>query len=164
MADYPAKHEFVDDYPYLAYASEVDTVAGSGEGGEGGGSYTLPVASADTLGGVKIGSGLAIDNNGVLSSSGSDVFYVSISGVDQNGKPILAKKCTELNSAIEAGKKIVLQSTNTVESRTMTNTSEMIEHYSFVDNDVTNYGYTFSFMGGVTSFEGVNDDYPKASR
>lgn len=39
MADYPAKHEFVDDYPYLAYASEVDTVAGSGggEGGEGGG-------------------------------------------------------------------------------------------------------------------------------
>lgn len=33
----------------------------------GGGSYTLPVASASTLGGVKVGNGLAIDANGVLS-------------------------------------------------------------------------------------------------
>lgn len=31
--------------------------------------YTLPTASADTLGGVKVGSGLAI-NNGVLSTTG----------------------------------------------------------------------------------------------
>lgn len=36
----------------------------------GGGSYTLPTASADTLGGVKVGSGLAIDSDGVLSASG----------------------------------------------------------------------------------------------
>ena len=34
-----------------------------------GGSYTLPTASADTLGGVKIGSGLTI-TNGVLSADG----------------------------------------------------------------------------------------------
>lgn len=33
-------------------------------------SYTLPTASADTLGGIKVGSGLSIDNNGVLSASG----------------------------------------------------------------------------------------------
>ena len=36
----------------------------------GGGSYTLPTASASTLGGIKVGSGLAIDGNGTLSSSG----------------------------------------------------------------------------------------------
>lgn len=35
-----------------------------------GGSYTLPTASASTLGGVKVGSGLSIDANGVLSASG----------------------------------------------------------------------------------------------
>lgn len=35
----------------------------------GGGSYTLPFASATVLGGVKVGSGLAIDANGVLSST-----------------------------------------------------------------------------------------------
>lgn len=37
--------------------------------GSSGGSYVLPVASADTLGGVKVGSGLSIAD-GVLSASG----------------------------------------------------------------------------------------------
>ena len=31
--------------------------------------YTLPAASADTLGGVKVGTGLAINSSGVLSAS-----------------------------------------------------------------------------------------------
>lgn len=39
-----------------------------GEGG-GGGDYTLPTASASTLGGVKVGSGLTI-TDGVLSADG----------------------------------------------------------------------------------------------
>lgn len=39
----------------------------------GGGSYTLPVASADTLGGIKIGENLSIDENGVVSASGGGV-------------------------------------------------------------------------------------------
>ena len=40
-----------------------------GESGGGGGSYTLPTASASTLGGVKVGSGLTI-TDGVLSADG----------------------------------------------------------------------------------------------
>lgn len=32
--------------------------------------YSLPIASSNTLGGIKVGSGLSIDSNGVLSSSG----------------------------------------------------------------------------------------------
>lgn len=36
-----------------------------------GGTYTLPTASATVLGGVKVGSGLAIDGSGVLSATGS---------------------------------------------------------------------------------------------
>jgi hypothetical protein len=34
-----------------------------------GGSYTLPVASASTLGGVKVGAGLSVDGTGVLSAT-----------------------------------------------------------------------------------------------
>ena len=34
----------------------------------GANNYTLPTASSSVLGGVKVGSGLSIDNNGVLSS------------------------------------------------------------------------------------------------
>lgn len=35
-----------------------------------GSNFTLPIASASTLGGIKVGSGLSIDADGVLSSSG----------------------------------------------------------------------------------------------
>lgn len=35
-----------------------------------GSTYELPIASSETLGGVKVGSGLTIDANGVLSASG----------------------------------------------------------------------------------------------
>ena len=46
-------------------------VAGTNlETDSGGGSYVLPTASADTLGGVKIGEGVTIDDNGVLSANG----------------------------------------------------------------------------------------------
>ena len=42
-----------------------------GAGGGGGGEhYVLPVASAKTLGGVKVGNNLSIDENGVLNASG----------------------------------------------------------------------------------------------
>ena len=44
------------------------SISVSGGGSSGGGSYTLPTASSSTLGGVKIGSGLTINTNGVVSA------------------------------------------------------------------------------------------------
>ena len=41
-----------------------------GNGGGGGGSYVLPPATANRLGGIKVGSGLTITNDGTLSASG----------------------------------------------------------------------------------------------
>ena len=41
-----------------------------GPQGPAGETYTLPIASASTLGGIKIGENLTIDENGVLSASG----------------------------------------------------------------------------------------------
>lgn len=35
--------------------------------------YTLPVASADTLGGIKLGEGLSADENGVVSAQGGEI-------------------------------------------------------------------------------------------
>jgi len=51
--------------------------AGMGSGGSSGGGsgYTLPVASSSKLGGVKVGSGLSITDNGVLSASGGGSGY-----------------------------------------------------------------------------------------
>ena len=42
--------------------------------GSGGSAYVLPTASAETLGGVKVGSGLSIDD-GVLSAAGGLQLY-----------------------------------------------------------------------------------------
>lgn len=47
-------------------------------GGGGGGGYTLPTASASTLGGVKVGENLSIDANGVLSAEGGDAGGVTV--------------------------------------------------------------------------------------
>lgn len=42
----------------------------TGGGSSGGSSYTLPIASADTLGGIKVGAGLTISTEGTLSATG----------------------------------------------------------------------------------------------
>ena len=67
-----------------------------GEGG-GGGSYTLPTASADTLGGVKVGSGLTI-TDGVLSANGiTPAAYQA----DSEASTVAALK-TEFNTLLAA--------------------------------------------------------------
>ena len=54
------------------------------EGGGGGGGYVLPIASADTLGGVKIGENLSIDANGILSALGGGSAAKEITTADYN--------------------------------------------------------------------------------
>ena len=55
------------DNKFLKYNSASGKWVGSDTSGGG---YTLPTAAADTLGGIKIGSGLSIDGSGVVTSSG----------------------------------------------------------------------------------------------
>lgn len=57
--------------------------------------YTLPTASASTLGGVKVGSGLSI-SNGVLSTSGGDV---KIYETTINFEDIITNSRTEMTSS-----------------------------------------------------------------
>ena len=48
----------------------------------------LPIASSDTLGGIKIGENLSIDENGVVSASGGEIKFYSIyldTTLNQNG-------------------------------------------------------------------------------
>lgn len=42
----------------------------TGGGSSGGSTYTLPIASADILGGIKVGAGLTISTEGTLSATG----------------------------------------------------------------------------------------------
>lgn len=64
----------------------------------------LPIASADTLGGIKIGENLSIDENGVVSASGGDVpvyFIENESGgngylINYSGLVGKTSECTEI--------------------------------------------------------------------
>ena len=52
---------------------------------EAGGSYELPVASAETLGGIKVGDGLSITEAGVLSASGGQTSaFTELTSADYN--------------------------------------------------------------------------------
>ena len=60
-------------------------------GGGGGGSYTLPTATASRLGGIKVGSGLTVENDGTLSVSGGTApagggDYMVVSGLPQSAE------------------------------------------------------------------------------
>ena len=69
----------------------------NGGGGGGGGSYTLPIASDSVLGGVKIGNGLSIENDGKLNvnaSVSSEVQYSTVEkriGTWVDGTPLFEK-------------------------------------------------------------------------
>ena len=74
--------------------AEVENFPGEGGGGD---SYTLPTASADTLGGVKVGSGLTI-TDGVLSADGiTPAAYQA----DSEASTVAALK-TEFNTLLAA--------------------------------------------------------------
>lgn len=57
-------------------ASDSKSIQSVIQDSQSGEDYTLPIASADTLGGIKVGEGLNIDGEGVLSSTGGGVGMV----------------------------------------------------------------------------------------
>ena len=70
------------DNKFLKYNAASGKWVGSDTSGGG---YTLPTASAGTLGGIKIGSGLSIDGSGVVTASGGSG---SIAGISTTGTSV----------------------------------------------------------------------------
>lgn len=64
--------------------------------------YLLPIASATVLGGVKVGSGLAIDGNGVLSATGTDVEIINNLTSDRTDAALAAAQGKVLKGLIDA--------------------------------------------------------------
>lgn len=93
-ACYNSSNELVEPSSFTATSTSAATVtfstaqtgacvvaAGLAGGAGGGSEYTLPTASADTLGGVKIGSGVTI-TDGVISVAGGGSTYTAGAGID----------------------------------------------------------------------------------
>lgn len=117
--------------------------------------YTLPTASASTLGGVKVGSGLSI-SNGVLSTSGGDV---KIYETTINFKDIITNSRTEMTSS---ERNEVLNISNKIHQGyvivvpTTTSGMNMVGGaVPVVDNAPS---YSFLFCGGTTHLYIVTAD------
>ena len=62
-----------------ALKSKLDGIAASAN------AYSLPIASGSSLGGIKVGTNLSIDGNGVLSSTDTNTTYsIGDGGLTQN--------------------------------------------------------------------------------
>ena len=59
--------------------------------------YTLPVAEAGVLGGVKVGSGLSVDSDGILRTSAASILSLS-----DTPSAFTANKVLKVNSAGDA--------------------------------------------------------------
>ena len=82
------KLKFTDD-------AEVENFPG-GEGGSG--EYTLPAATETTLGGVKVGEGLSITEDGVLSANG----ITPAANVPESSASNVAGIVTDLNALLSS--------------------------------------------------------------
>lgn len=67
--------------------------------------YTLPVATTNTLGGVKVGSGLAIDGEGVLTAKVTAANGLS---VDASGNIVMGLATEDVAGAMSAAEKVKL--------------------------------------------------------
>lgn len=148
MVNIHPKHTFVDENPYLVYNNENDATLDDV-------SFTLPTASADTLGGVKVGDGLSITEGGVLSASGGGggglVVHVDMQTF------ALDKKYSEIVVAAQVGYVGML----------MQNGADEYDIYSLVGYGYdSSDGYCVFFQGStssVTTFAAeAEDGYPVA--
>lgn len=130
------------------------SVSGNGTSGSpyvitatgGGGGYVLPTASATVLGGIKIGSGLTIDGNGVVSvTGGGGGGPISLTG-DVSGSGTSTVPTTIGNGAV-TNAKLANMAANTIKGRVGTSgTPQDLSEYQL--RQLTNKAHS---LGGSTN-------------
>ena len=68
------------------------------------GDYELPVATSTTLGGVKVGDGLSVTNDGTLSASGGGSEPLIVHFTRQDSSYVADKTFDEVGEAVVAGR------------------------------------------------------------
>lgn len=88
-----------------------DQAGGSGE------AYTLPIASADTLGGVKVGTGLSINaETGALSNSNPTPYSLPTAAADTLGGVKVGTRLSIADGVLSADSQLVDYSTDEVDT------------------------------------------------
>ena len=155
-----SKDEFVDKYPYLVYTGENDM---STDDISGGGTGELQPATTETLGGVIVGDGLSVTEQGVLSASGgggSENLVIHVTA-GEDDTLVTDTSYSEIESAIANGKFIYLIDTSMepqVYYAYFTSTMSLDSDesaYAFTTNGalVGNNSFTFTYVIAENSDE-----------
>lgn len=125
--------------------------------------YTLPVASAETLGGIKIGENLTIDENGVVSASGETIPYAYAEygfftgGNRQITDTVFIANVENLITKYLDKSKTIKRIGAFTDSQS-TNTNPVYMTYSCYDK-ITTSMTSFTFHGDTSSFVVYNGEY-----
>lgn len=121
--------------------------------GGGGGSYTLPVATSTVLGGIKIGSGLAIDD-GVVSTD------LSASSIINSGIKIGSIKAgTSTVDLYTPNVKLIAQEASSGTTLVLQQGETIQNTFTIPDNDTT---YTFAASGSTLNITNNRTDVTQA--
>ncbi len=129
----------------------------TGAGGGGGGSYVLPPATAETLGGIKVGDGLSVEEDGTLSvegGSGDEFTVIDATEYFTDGVLYISSYLTSSDfknaiiAANTAGKPVVIKNL-TVKAATSSAKASLVAPYTIVNIDTASsstYIYVGSFI------------------
>lgn len=127
--------------------------AGIGLDTGGGGGGSLPIASAETLGGVKIGNNLSITSEGVLSASGGADFSTSEVNTGHkwvDNKPIY--------------RRVLISSDVSVSTLpTISNVDTVVTFSAIVTNNSHNLNYVLPYIFNASTFFYVYPYKPSGS-
>ena len=134
--------------------------SGSSDGG-GSSGYTLPVATADTLGGIKIGNNLSIAADGTLSAEAQpDIASASKAGIVKVGENIDVTADGTISIPAPCTLRIDNKaSANLVHKYVPVTTSEEKIYYGDISNSIVCNGYTFWGSGMTIATPGVFLDF-----
>ncbi len=126
--------------------------------------YTLPVASAETLGGIKLGEGLSADENGVVSAQVGETIpytyaeYGFFSGIERQITDTVFITNVENIITTYLNKSKTVKRIGAFSDTQSTNTNPVFMTYSCY-NKITTSRTSFTFYGDTSFFMSYNDKY-----
>lgn len=135
------------------------------EGGSGGGLTDLPIATTETLGGVIIGSGLSIDESGILSTNGEGGTTITIddkldsSSTNPVQNKVISAKLNEVFQSVSSGKiKVAAAITGKgVDTAADATFDTMAENITKIKGEIPQYLNSAFLINSFESIYGIAD-------
>ena len=152
------------DFPFRKANGDLSTIGAEiSLGGGGGGSYTLPTASAKTKGGIKVGTGLSMEGETLVNNNPTPATPYTLPtasaetkggikvgtglSIDENGSLKVSLFCHNLK-LVNNNQIIVLVNVVTSSSTPVTTLDDFLSLFNVSNNESKTYNMMFSEVSG----------------